>query len=108
MADTVAVCVRDGLVSSGDEDGGGRCRDDDFSSKVSEWVGLAIDFRVSDSMDGSDGSAAPHRDVEVFQAPSRNFHMDCRVSHSIDSSDGGAALRSDVDGQGDCFAEVSG
>jgi hypothetical protein len=53
-------------------------------------------------MDGSNGRAASHGDVEVFQAPSR------RVSHSIDGSDGGAASRSDVDGQGDCSAEISG
>ena len=64
--------MKDGLVSSGDEDGEGRCRDDDFASNVSEWAGPTIDCRVSDSMDGSNGSAA---------------------------SDGGAASRSDVDGQ---------
>ena len=75
--------MKDGLVSSGDEDGEGRCRDDDFASNVSEWAGPTIDCRVSDSIDGSNGSAASHGDVEI----------------SIDGSDGGAASRSDVDGQ---------
>ena len=90
--------MKDGLVSSGDEDGEGRCKDDDFASKVSEWAGPTIDCRVLDSMDGSNGSAASHGDVEISTL----------VSHSIDGSDGGAASRSDVDGQGNCSAEIFG
>ncbi len=60
-------------------DGGGQCRDDNFSSKVSEWVGLTIDCRVLDSMDGSGSGATTHSDVEVFQAPSQKIQLDCCI-----------------------------